>query len=99
LGVVKPPSKTWVRRHEDRLEKLCGTRNQANKRGRLGLRFPSIIGIVVPASVKKRLSTMLEVNFGFNRSTVYPDFASIAQAYETSSSWHLSLPLLRRRRA
>ncbi|WP_163275521.1 hypothetical protein [Cellulomonas iranensis] len=49
--------------------------------------------------MKKRLSTMLEVNFGFNRSTVYPDFASIAQAYETSSSWHLSLPLLRRRRA
>jgi hypothetical protein len=86
LGPVEPPSTRWETKHLGYLRSLCGTEDLATKRGRPQAKFPDMIGILVPSAVKAMLLSMLETNFGFSRSTIYPDFAGIAGVYTAKQS-------------
>ncbi len=81
LGAVDAPTKAWTEDYAKHLEHLCGTGETAAKRGRPRAKFPGALGVVVPPAVKPVLLEMLGLNFGFSRSTIFPDFAGIAQVY------------------
>ncbi|MEA1264172.1 FRG domain-containing protein [Microbacterium sp. STF-2] len=81
LGPLAMPTKIWAKEHRRMLHDLCGASDLAGRRGRLTFRFPTTMGIVVPAIVKPLLLEMLERNFGFNRSTMFPDFSGMGEYY------------------
>ena len=81
LGLVEPPSKSWRDTHRDKLSKLCGSGGVSSERGRPLRVFPEMIGVVVPARVKPILLQMLQTNFGFSRSSIFPDFAGLGEVY------------------
>lgn len=81
LGVLSIPSAAWGRDHRSRLTTLCGTQDMASERGRPQFRFPDLIGVVVPSAVKPLILEMLKKNFGFTRSSVFPDFAGLGKLY------------------
>lgn len=83
LGPLRSPSGRWTRDHARLFNDVCGASDLAGRRGRLTVHFPSTMGIVVPASVKPLLLEMLERNFGFNRSTMFPDFSGMGEYYGT----------------
>lgn len=81
LGVLRPPTSWWASHYEKQLAKLCGQDGLMNERGRPLRVIPDMVGIVVPASVKPVLLQMLDRNFGFNRSSMFPDFAGLADLF------------------
>lgn len=81
LGVINPPSAKWLDEHEKNFSTVCAHRQFINERGRPRTIFPSVIRILVPAAVKQIILTMLRLNFGFERATIYPDVSGIAQMY------------------
>jgi len=84
LGDFSMPSRgNWKRKPIEQLEAMCGPKIPDERRGRTRTHFPEAIGVVVPPVVKEVLLKMLEVNFGFTRSTIYPDFSGIGQVYAT----------------
>lgn len=83
LGDFGPPTTgLWTTDANAALEAMCGP-TMSMSAGRLRSNFPEAMGVVVPPSVKAVLLTMLEGNFGFTRSSIYPDFSGIAQIYAT----------------
>lgn len=80
------PSTRWGRNHQENLDKLCASEGLAGAAGRLQIQFPEMIGIIVPAVVKPILKEMLERNFGFRRSTMFPDFSGMGEFYSERRS-------------
>lgn len=74
--ISKPSS--WS---EKNLQTLMGDTKLSEKRGRPLAKFPSVVGILVPADVKPVILELLASHFGFTRETVYPDFAGLAEYY------------------
>ena len=83
LGFVAPPSKAWLRAHDEYLRRLCGVQDRATESGRPRFNYPDMLGVIVPAAAKPTILDMLEKNFGFNRSSVFPDFAGLGKVYAT----------------
>ncbi|MFE5337231.1 FRG domain-containing protein [Isoptericola sp. NPDC056573] len=76
LGDFRAPS-TWGTTEMKNL----GMANGTVGRGRSRTNFPEALGIVVPAAVKPVLLDRLEMNFGFTRATMYPDFSGVGQMF------------------
>ena len=81
LGLMQPPSKVWLSKHREYLSRLCGSQDLASERGRPQYLFPDMMGILVPAATKPILLDMLEKNFGFSRSSIFPDFAGLGAVF------------------
>jgi hypothetical protein len=86
LGKLEVPSTRWSTKHQEYLDKLCASGGIAGAAGRLQIQFPELIGVVVPAIVKPILKEMLERNFGFRRSTMFPDFSGMGEFYSERRS-------------
>lgn len=80
LGLPSPPS-TWIPNHKERLARVCDTEKWQTRVGRPIEKFPTIIGIEVPALVKDQLLAVLRTAYGFSWSTMFPDFAGMGRAY------------------
>jgi FRG domain. len=84
LGEIVPPSKAWETKHQEYLSRLCGSSPLAEDIGRPQFAIPAMLGILVPAPVKPVLAEMLRQNFGFSRSSIFPDFAGLGEVYSGS---------------
>lgn len=69
---------SWTR---ESLDKMCGTRLTLGKSGRRQENFPNAFAVRVPWQVKPVLMEMLERHFGYNRESIYPDWAGLAQSF------------------
>jgi hypothetical protein len=78
---LESPEPSWEKNAAERLAKVCDVDKWARAAGRPVEKFPSVIGIVVPAPVKEQLLTVLETAHGFTWSTMFPDFAGMGAAY------------------
>lgn len=78
---TKPASGNWMDDPDKAIADLCGHKIDVTARGRARSNFPEAIGIVVPPIVKRVLLKMLQVNFGFTRPSIYPDFSGVGQMY------------------
>ena len=86
LGDFNRPTRgNWVNNPVAALKEMCGP-TMSLAQGRPRENFPEAIGVVIPPAVKQVLLTMLEINFGFTRSSIYPDFSGIAQVYATKQT-------------
>lgn len=81
LGEPLIPSTRWGTQHQDYLDKLCASEGLAGQNGRLQIQFPELLSVIVPAVVKPLLLEMLDRNFGFRRSTMFPDFSGMGEFY------------------
>jgi len=81
LGELRPPSKAWPGKYQEYLTRVCGSDPLTEDLGRPQFQFPDMLGILVPAAVKPVLSDMLRHNFGFNRASIFPDFAGLGEVY------------------
>ncbi|MFC6469182.1 FRG domain-containing protein, partial [Gordonia humi] len=81
-----PPSERWRRNSRQQLEKICGPSGRVNERGRTQIRFPAALGVVVPSLAKDRLLDELEKSFGFNATTIFPDFAGLGLHYSNKEA-------------
>jgi hypothetical protein len=83
LGLITEPTHTWTSGAKERLDDLCGGSPRGEAAGRPQIRFPNTLGVVVPHAVKRMLLDMLQTNFGFDRSTIFPDFAGMGEYFST----------------
>lgn len=77
FALSKP--KGWTK---NSLEKMLGAAQLTGQRGRPQTRLPNLLGIVIPAEVKRMLVDMLARHFGFTRESIYPDWAGLAAKFQ-----------------